>query len=89
MSVPGNVINLYERAGIWILDGVFRGSLRGLPPGSGDFGPTEFGDPTPIAFMDYVVEESIQLVAAAMFAAAAVAGARYALDRRRSDVTVT
>jgi hypothetical protein len=66
----------YQRTGNWFLGVLGEGTYQNYRPrGSSDPGPGHW-------FMDFVVEESMELMAAALLVAAAVAYLRYHAQRR-------
>ena len=73
-SVPANVLfDFYSRAGTWLTATILGGRLVPIEP----FGPME-GSVTPdaftsVMFMDFVYEESIELIGAALLLAGALA----------------
>jgi len=64
-SVPANLLGLYERIGPWMMETVFRGRLRSFPPGTVIFPEYDVPDQTGIVFLDFAIEESLELLRAA------------------------
>lgn len=79
------VMPLYPRVGGFLLDVVFGGRPLDLPRKSGPafFPGTADEDMTAVVFMDFVYEESLELIAAAFLLAGAVQALRTVLDRTR------
>ena len=74
LSVPFNIIGRgYQETGEALFDGVLGGRLPSLPEKMWWWDGTE-GDTTAIVFMDFVIEESIELLAASLLFAAVFTG---------------
>ena len=72
-SVPANLLGFYERLGPWLLSSVFRDRLRRLPDGAAPFPEYDVTDQTGIVFVDFAIEESLELLGAAFLLAALIA----------------
>ena len=64
-SVPANLFGLYELLGPWVMETAFRGRLRSFPPGTVIFPEYDVPDQTGIVFVDFAIEESLELLGAA------------------------
>ena len=63
-SVPANLLGFYERLGAWLMERTAGGLLRPLPDGLVRMPEYDVADLTGIVFLDFVIEESVELLGA-------------------------